>query len=99
MKLPNKYTVLILPKYERSLSKIAKKNRSLALKVKEVVRRIRLDPSRRDVGTHVVTISSFGKVNSSRVNGDTRILWVLEENRVIVLLCVGGHSGGSKVYR
>jgi len=49
--------------------------------------------------THKVFISDYGKVYSSNVTGDIRVIWSLEETYVLLLLDIGGHEGSTRVYR
>jgi mRNA-degrading endonuclease YafQ of YafQ-DinJ toxin-antitoxin module len=85
--------------YERDFKKIARKDKLLASKVLDVSEKLSVNPFSVDLRTHMVRISSLGRVYSSRVSGDIRILWTLEEDDIVLLHRIGGHSGGSKVYK
>ena len=85
--------------YERDFKKIARKDKSLALKILDVSEELSVNPFSIGLRTHMVRISSLGRVYSSKVSGDIRILWTLEEEDIILLHRIGGHSGSSKVYK
>jgi mRNA-degrading endonuclease YafQ of YafQ-DinJ toxin-antitoxin module len=85
-------------RYERDFKKIVRKDKLLASKVRDVSEKLSVNPFSIGLRTHIVRISSLGRVYSSKVSGDIRILWTLEEEGIIILLhWVGGHSGGSNV--
>ena len=65
----------------------------------QVIDRLSYNPFYPSLKTHSVDIASLGKVYSSRVTGDIRIVWAFKEDLIIVLYRVGGHSGGSNVYK
>jgi mRNA-degrading endonuclease YafQ of YafQ-DinJ toxin-antitoxin module len=85
--------------YERDFKKIARKDKLLASKVLVVSERLGVNPFSIALRTHIVRISSLGRVYSSKVTGDIRILWTLEKEDIILLHRIGGHSGGSNVYK
>lgn len=85
--------------YERDFKKIARKDKLLASKVLDVSEKLSVNPFSFGLRTHIVRISSLGRVYSSKVSGDIRILWTLEEDDTVLLHRIGGHSGGSNVYR
>ena len=91
-----KYSLYRTKEYAKDLRKILKKNKDLTLRIERAVIRILRDPFSPSLRTHQVNIPSLGKVYSSRISGDVRILWTFEEEGVILLQRVGGHS---KVYR
>lgn len=64
-----------------------------------IIGALRENPFNSRLYAHFVRISSLGKVYSSRVTGDIRVLWFFKDNGVIVLYRIGGHSGGSKGYK
>ncbi len=95
----SKYFLYRTNEFERELSKILRNRMELAKRVGIVIKRIKEDPFAVSLRTHSVKVPSFGRVYSSRVNGDYRIIWTLEEEDIILLRRIGGHSGSSKVYR
>jgi mRNA-degrading endonuclease YafQ of YafQ-DinJ toxin-antitoxin module len=86
-------------KYERDFKKIVRKDKLLASKVRDVSEKLSVNPFSIGLRTHIVRISSLGRVYSSKVSGDIRILWTLEEEDIILLHRIGGHSGSSNVYK
>lgn len=95
----SRYLLYRTNEFERELRKILRNKRELARRVGIVVKRIKGDPFGGSLRTHSVKVPSFGRVYSSRVNGDYRIIWTLEEEEIILLRRIGSHSGSSKVYR
>lgn len=95
----NKYFLHRTNEFERELGKILKNKRGLARRVDITLERIKEDPFAVSLRTHSVNLPSFGRVYSSRVNGDYRIIWVFEDEDVVLLQRIGSHSGSSKVYR
>lgn len=95
----NKYSIHYTNEFDRELGKILKNKRDLAKRVDITIERIKKDPFIASLKTHTVKVSSFGRVYSSRVNGDYRIIWTIEEEGVILLQRIGSHSNSSKVYR
>lgn len=91
---PSKY-------FEKKYLKLAKNNRVLVKKIRNVVKTLKIDPFSPQLKTHKVDAKIGNNVCSSRVSGDIRIIWKFDENNeiVILLLDVGGHSGKNKVYR
>lgn len=85
--------------YKRDFKQISKKDKLLALKVVEVLEKLVVNPFLSGLRTHIVKVPSLGRVYSSKVSGDIRILWTLEEEDIILLHRIDGHSGGSKVYK
>ncbi len=94
-----KYSFKYTQNFYREYRRIAKKDRGLIVRVEGVLKKISIDPFSKSLKTHSVEISSLGRVYSSRVNSDIRILWVIDTEGAIILERIGGHSGSSKVYR
>lgn len=59
------------------------------------------DPFSKILGTHKVQSRLHGIMYSSRVSGDIRIIWNFDENNniLILLIDIGRHEGGGKVYK
>jgi len=95
----NKYLLHSTNEFARELRKILKTKRDLARRVHITIESMKKDPFAGSLRTHFVLLPSFGRVYSSRVNGDYRIIWNFENGNVILLQRIGGHSGSSKVYR
>jgi mRNA-degrading endonuclease YafQ of YafQ-DinJ toxin-antitoxin module len=71
------------------------------LKIVKVLQELSIDPFNVKLRTHKVESRLYGYVYSSRVSGDLRILWIFEDENdlIVLLLSVGGHSGKHKVYK
>ncbi len=95
----NNFIINLTPQYRNQIKKITKKNSRLVAKVVATLKKLRMDPLGLGLRTHIVNTSSIGKVYSSRVNGDIRILWRFENGDIILLLTIGGYSGSTKVCR
>jgi mRNA-degrading endonuclease YafQ of YafQ-DinJ toxin-antitoxin module len=51
------------------------------------------------LGTHRVNTPKWGRVYSSRVTKDIRIIWDFKDKKLIILvLDIGGHEGSKSVY-
>ncbi len=94
------YTIKATTTFDRSYKKLSKKNSSLTLIIRNIVKKIRRDPFDECLHTHKVMSRNHGLVYSSRVTKDLRILWIEQsKGMVILLLDMGGHSGKNKVYK
>ncbi|MDX9739273.1 MAG: hypothetical protein RBT33_02835 [Candidatus Dojkabacteria bacterium] len=97
---PTKYEIYFTVGFKRRLKKISKKDLILKNLVKETIKSISEDPFQETLRTHQVNISKYGKVYSSSVNKDIRIIWNFQESDMTIhLLIIGGHSGSNKVYK
>ncbi|MBN1331511.1 hypothetical protein JW978_01330 [Candidatus Dojkabacteria bacterium] len=96
------YEILTTVEFERKHSKLTKRNNFLEKRYRIAVKAIRRDPMSPSLATHKVDSPTYGKVWSSSVTGDIRILWNYygpKKNLIILLLTTGRHSGGINVYR
>ncbi len=84
----------------RRLNKLCKNNLILKSQINETLSSLEYSPFAKPLKTHKV-MSSFGKVYSTKVNDDLRILWKFDQGRakVLYILDLGGHSGSHKVYK
>lgn len=86
--------------FERRAKKLVKSNPGLKPKIKKSLILISTDSFNPTLKSHKVKTSNYGLVYSSRVTGNLRILWVRENDEVVIfVITIGGHEGGSKVYR
>lgn len=95
----SKYNIQATTRFQREFKKVVKRNSGLEEKFLSVIERLSMNPFNRGLRTHYVNISGFGKVFSSRVTGDIRIIWNFKDDTIIILHRIGGHSGSSNVYR
>ena len=93
------YTLKSVSKFERDFKKISKKDKRVAKRILKGIEELRENPFSSGLETHSVKTSSLGKVYSSRITGDLRIIWFFKSRGTIVLYRIGGHSGGSNVYK
>ena len=77
-----------------------KQKRVVLEKINKVVIKLSSNPFDQSLKTHKVQTRALGLRYSFRVDGDLRIIWSFdeEENLIIHLLDVGGHSGAKGVY-
>lgn len=94
-----KYSFKYTQNFYREYKRIAKKDRGLVLSVEVTLKKLSVDPFSKSLRTHYVQVPFLHKVFNSRVNGDIRILWVIDAEGTIILQRIGSHSGSSKVYR
>lgn len=87
------YTIRQTTQYIRDVKKLRKNNEAIS-RLKKVIKTLMNNPYNQTLRTHLVNIPTLGKVNSSRVTGDIRILWVIdkEDNLVIITLRLQGHD-------
>lgn len=93
------YKLYFTERFSKKYKKYIKNNKSLEKLVLDVLEIVRINPYCNSLKSHLVIVRGFGKVWSSRINGDIRIIWIIEKDKIIVLLDIGGHSGGNKVYK
>ena len=94
-----KYIIKSTNKFEKEYRRIVKGNLVLGKRIVDVITQLNVDPFYTGLKTHSVNISGLGKVYSSRVTGDVRIVWCFEGEYILILQRIGGHSGGSNIYR
>ena len=87
--------------FKRRYDKFTRKNPFLKKRIKKVLKIMRMDPFYKGLNTHKVDALKHGVHYSSTVTGDIRIIWNFDEddNIIILLLTIGGHSGKYKVYK
>lgn len=96
----DKYLVDTTKGVERKLIKLIKRDRKLDLKFRKAFKQLKKDPFYGSLKTHKVKSSTFGFVYSSRVTGDLRILWYLNNKRLYILIVdIGGHEGSKNFYK
>lgn len=85
--------------FKKKYKKLVSKNDELRDRIIKAIETLKNNPKHKSLRSHKVTITEFGKVYSSSVTGDIRIIWT-ESNKklVLLLLDIGGHSGGIGVY-
>lgn len=93
------YILKSVSRFDRDFKRISKRNKRTAKRIVKGIEELRENPFSSGLETHSVKISSLGKVYSSRITGDLRIIWFFKSKGVIVLYRIGGHSGSSKVYK
>ncbi|MDD3475081.1 MAG: hypothetical protein PHP08_04285 [Candidatus Dojkabacteria bacterium] len=97
--MKNKYIVEVTKECARDLKRYTKKNYNLRLEFNQRIKILSKDPFNPILATHTVNISSFGRVYSSRISSDFRVIWIFKSDQIILLHRFGGHSGSSNVYR
>ena len=96
------YKLEFTKKYIRKYAKLVSKDKRLRQQIIDSLKILRVDPFDLKLGSHKVNLKEFGKVYSSCITGDVRIIWELESSgsvRIIFLLDIGGHSGSKGVYK
>lgn len=94
------YDLVFSKYYIKKVKKIVGKNKLLGELILNKLNELSLNPNNPKLRTHTVDAMFFGTCNSSRINGDLRIIWRYDSNRFTILniLNIGGHSGTHKVY-
>jgi len=92
--------VLVSNKFKRKSGKLIDTKRLSKKALSAAIEKLAENPFSLNLKTHKVNISLFGAVYSSSVDKDIRIIWNFDgEDLVVYLLDIGGHSGGSGVYK
>ncbi len=87
--------------FQKRFKQITEKNKFLEAKIVKTLEILQTDPKYSSLHSHKVETLNYGERWSSRVTGDIRIIWDFDEdnNVVILVLDIGGHSGSGKVYQ
>jgi mRNA-degrading endonuclease YafQ of YafQ-DinJ toxin-antitoxin module len=94
------YKIGFNQKFLRKIKTIYKKDKVLYAKYLKVIERVGKDPFAGGLRTHSTGVIDHGRIFSSRVTGDIRVIWCIEQKeKRIILLDIGGHEGGKKVYK
>jgi addiction module RelE/StbE family toxin len=95
------YRINTKPSFDKTYKKLIKKDAALKSKVQKVFELLSENPNYPSLKSHKVQTPNFGECWSSRVTGDIRLIWDFDEddNVIILVLDIGGHSGSSKVYK
>lgn len=87
------YQITYTTEFIRLFTKIKKKDRETAKKIRNCIEKISLDPFQPPLKTHLANISGYGVNYSSRVTGDIRVAWKFTgQESIILCLKVGGHD-------
>lgn len=79
--------------FEKRLTKILKKNRNLENKVIKSLETLAENPQYPSLKSHQVNLSEYGKVWSSWVAPNLRIIWKYHNDKIIILLLdIGNHD-------
>lgn len=85
--------------YDREYKKLVKRDLKLNEQILKIVEELKTDPFKTALRTHLVNSKICKEAYSSRVTKDIRIIWIFDkEEKGILLLSIGGHSGSNKVY-
>lgn len=93
----SKFTLEYAPSFSRD-SKNLKNNHKLQEKLRIALKLLSEDPFHPSLRTHTVNTSELGKVRSSRVTGDLRLIWDFKNSKRITLILIR-LQGHDTVYR
>jgi mRNA-degrading endonuclease YafQ of YafQ-DinJ toxin-antitoxin module len=84
--------------FKKNYKNLVKNNKKLKAKIDLTLIKLANNPQDPTLGSHKVNLSLYGEVWSSKVNGDTRIIWDYNNSGEIeiILINIGGHN---QVYR
>ena len=85
-------------RFERALKRLTKRNPDLEATITEILIKLQQSPRDPALRSHKVRDDEGQPAYSSRVTGDLRVIWRYKSSNGIILLNIGGHSGGNKVY-
>ena len=96
-----KYHLVFSKIFFDKIQGLLKTNLKLAKRVDKVLQLLEIDPKNPSLHSHQVNAKNFGRAWSSSVTGDIRIIWNYDQQSklVILILTLGSHSGGDKVYK
>lgn len=85
----------------KKYAKLCKKSKILEKQISKAFENLSVNPFFPSLNTHIINIASYdGKVYSSFISGDIRIIWEFSNGSLhILVLNIGGHSGTNNVYR
>lgn len=94
------YKIKASKNFRKKFGKLIRNNKVLETKINKTLKQLSEDPSYSALKTHKVNLPRWGGVYSSWVTGDIRIIWrLLDEELILLLLDIGGHSGSKSVYK
>ena len=93
----SKFTLEYAPSFNRD-SKNLKNNHKLQEKLRITLKLLSEDPFNPSLKTHTVNTHELGKVRSSRVTGDLRLIWDFKNSKRITLILIR-LQGHDTVYR
>ena len=80
------YKIERLPKFDKRYKKLVKKNFEIGDKVRKAVKLLMNDPKYPSLKSHQVNHPEYGKIWSSWVHDDLRVLWKYEGEKIVILL-------------
>ena len=85
----------------KKYAKLCKKSKILEKQISKALESLSVDTFSPNLNTHGVNTAMYdGKVYSSFISGDIRIIWEFSNGSLhILVLNIGGHSGTNNVYR
>lgn len=96
------YSLLFTKSFEERYRFLAKKHSLLIKRVDKTFHLLRLNSLHFSLRSHKVNTRNYGQRWSSRITGDLRLIWDYTQHAdkvCILLLDIGSHSGGKKVYK
>ncbi len=94
------YEIQSISAFRKKYRKFIERNKQLEKAILKTINLLKANPRYKSLKTHKIFYSNYGEVYSSFVTGDVRIIWMeIEGKLVILLLDIGGHSGGKGVYK
>jgi mRNA-degrading endonuclease YafQ of YafQ-DinJ toxin-antitoxin module len=96
-----KYSLVFSKLFLSKIQRLSKTSLKLTKKIDKVLQLLEIDPKNPSLHSHQVNAKNFGRAWSSSITGDIRIIWSYDQYNklVILILTIGSHSGGDKVYR
>ncbi len=94
------YELEVTSHFRRKYKKLVAKNKILKDQISYTLKQLAKDPKHKNLRSHKIIGSEYGDVFSSSVTGDIRIIWKdIDDKLILLLLDIGGHSGGKGVYK
>jgi mRNA-degrading endonuclease YafQ of YafQ-DinJ toxin-antitoxin module len=92
---PVVFTVDTTKLFDKKYTKLVKKNPLIGIKFLKFIDLLTLDPKYPSLKSHQIDHSEYGKVWSSWVHDDLRVLWKYEGEVIVILLLlldIGSHD-------
>ncbi len=81
------------PRFDKKLEKLLRKNPDLKVRVAKTLKQLRHNPKHPGLRTHQINDSDYGKIWSSWLHDDLRVIWQYDGDKIIILLLdIGSHD-------
>ena len=87
------YNIQPSPRFEKKFKKLVKKNLEIQNKIGKFFSLLAIDPKYPSLKSHQINHPDYGKVWSSWLHDDLRVIWQYDGDKIIILLLdIGSHD-------